>query len=151
MKPEIYQYPQNSETEEIRKLVRSRIESVRGKDVAAATTISSSDLVLFDVVNPLQITGPEEQGKRLKEWLSSLDGPVGFEVLQLHVAANGNLGFSHGLCHVYASSKRGAVLDMYWRWTACFQKLDGTWKMTHEHNSVPFDPNTGKASLDLKP
>ena len=27
---------------------------------------------------------------------------------------------------------------------------EGGWKVTHEHNSVPFDPETGKASLDLE-
>lgn len=35
--------------------------------------------------------------------------------------------------------------------TICFRKLDGKWMVTHEHNSVPFDVESGKASLDLKP
>jgi hypothetical protein len=29
--------------------------------------------------------------------------------------------------------------------------MDENWMVTHEHNSVPFDAETGKASLDLKP
>ena len=151
MKLETRAYPRNSETEEIHKLIRNRIESVRARNAVAATTISSSDLLLFDVVNPLQITGPEEQRKRLTEWLSSFHGPVDFEMLQLRVAANGKLGYSHGLCHVNATAKDGNRLNMYWRWTACFHKLDGIWKITHEHNSVPFDAMSGKASIDLKP
>jgi ketosteroid isomerase-like protein len=40
---------------------------------------------------------------------------------------------------------------MWWRTTVCFRKLDGKWMVTHEHNSVPFDVESGKASLDLKP
>ena len=31
------------------------------------------------------------------------------------------------------------------------QKTDGTWKITHSHSSVPFDPSTGKASTQLNP
>ena len=40
---------------------------------------------------------------------------------------------------------------MWVRTTVCFRKIDGTWLITHEHNSVPFNPETGKASLDLAP
>jgi len=33
----------------------------------------------------------------------------------------------------------------------CYRKLDGTWLVTHEQSSVPFDVESGKASLDLTP
>ena len=31
-----------------------------------------------------------------------------------------------------------------------FRKLTGKWMVTHEHNSVPFDEESGKASLDFE-
>jgi hypothetical protein len=37
------------------------------------------------------------------------------------------------------------------RATVGFRKIDGKWMVTHEHLSVPFDMETYKASLDLKP
>jgi ketosteroid isomerase-like protein len=37
------------------------------------------------------------------------------------------------------------------RKTVCFCKIDGRWKVTHEHISLPFDMETFKASVDLKP
>jgi ketosteroid isomerase-like protein len=40
---------------------------------------------------------------------------------------------------------------MWWRTTVCFRKIDEKWMVTHEHNSVPFDVGSGKASLDFKP
>jgi ketosteroid isomerase-like protein len=40
---------------------------------------------------------------------------------------------------------------MWVRATTCYRKLDGMWTIVHEHQSVPFDPNTGAASLDLEP
>jgi len=36
---------------------------------------------------------------------------------------------------------------MWWRATVCYRKMDGEWKITHEHNSVSFDVKSGKASL----
>lgn len=35
--------------------------------------------------------------------------------------------------------------------TMCFRKVEDAWLVVHEHNSVPFDPETGKAALDIKP
>ena len=40
---------------------------------------------------------------------------------------------------------------MWVRATTCYRKIDGTWMITHEHQSVPFDTESGKASLDLEP
>jgi len=40
---------------------------------------------------------------------------------------------------------------MWWRSTVCYRKTEGSWKITHEHNSVPFNVETGKPSLDLEP
>ena len=62
-----------------------------------------------------------------------------------------DVAFSHSLNHVSATTKDGQRLDMYWRATVCFRKLDGSWTVTHTHSSVPFDMETGQASLDLEP
>jgi hypothetical protein len=39
---------------------------------------------------------------------------------------------------------------MWARATVCYREIDGKWMITHEHESVPFDVNSGKASLDLE-
>ena len=45
----------------------------------------------------------------------------------------------------------GGEVDMWVRATICMRKIKGQWTIVHEHQSVPFDAQTGKASLDLKP
>ena len=37
------------------------------------------------------------------------------------------------------------------RMTACYRKIDGHWKIAHEHFSVPFDMVTCKPLFDLQP
>jgi hypothetical protein len=37
------------------------------------------------------------------------------------------------------------------RVTVCFRNTEGTWMIVHEHFSAPFDPQSGKALLDLEP
>jgi SnoaL-like domain len=61
------------------------------------------------------------------------------------------VAFSHSLRHVSAAKPDGGKLDVWWRTTICFRKIDGKWMITHLYSSVPFDPETGKASFDLKP
>lgn len=61
------------------------------------------------------------------------------------------MAFCHFLYRVTGTLAAGGDVDMWVRATVCYRKIDGTWMVTHEHNSVPFDVESGKASLDLKP
>ncbi len=136
---------------QIRALIEDRIDATRSKDVERAGRHIWLNVSLFDVVGPLRHSGIKSLTKRAEEWFASLEGPIGFEIADLNVVVGGDTAFSHGLNHVHAATNAGDRLDMWWRCTACYQKIDGTWMLTHEHNSVPFDPATGKASMDLKP
>lgn len=140
----------NSEAE-VRKVIDDRIKAVRKKDVYASTSNLAPEILSFDVVDPLQKIGPDALRKRAEEWFSSFQGPIGYEIRDLSITAGDDVAFSHGLSHVSATKSDGGLLDMWWRTTVCFRKTDGKWTVTHEHNSVPFNVESGKASLDLKP
>jgi ketosteroid isomerase-like protein len=45
----------------------------------------------------------------------------------------------------------GRAVDMWVRSTVCFFKGEGGWVIEHEHTSVPFDAESGRASVDLQP
>jgi hypothetical protein len=47
--------------------------------------------------------------------------------------------FSHGLIHVNATKLDGGQLDMWWRTTVCFRRIDNKWMITHQHasSSIP--------------
>lgn len=136
----------------IRTLIEDRVKAIRAKDVDGCVSRSAPDLLLFDVVNPLQYTGADGERQRLKEWFSQFeDGPIGFELHNLSIAASDDVAFCHSLNHVSATTAAGPKIDMWWRATVCFRRIDGDWMITHEHSSVPFDAETGQASLDLLP
>jgi uncharacterized protein (TIGR02246 family) len=136
---------------QIRDLIDERTKAVRTKDSVGATSGIAPDVLTFDVVNPLQHSGSDASEKRAEEWFASFQGPIGYEIRDLDITAGDDVAFSHGISHVSATKTDGGKLDMWWRTTLCFRKIDGKWMVTHEHNSVPFDPENGKASLDLKP
>jgi ketosteroid isomerase-like protein len=126
-------------------------EVVRQKDSLGLSDGFAPEVLLFDLIDPLQYVGADALKKRAKEWLSSFQGPVDFDVRDLRITAGNEVAFCHSLNHVSGMKKDGQSIDMWWRATVCFHKLDGQWTVTHEHNSVPFDMRSGKASLGLKP
>jgi ketosteroid isomerase-like protein len=110
-----------------------------------------ANICFFDLVTPLQNTGSDASRKRVAEWLASFNGPIGFEVTNLNVTADDDSAFCHCLSHVNGKRLDGGHLDMWWRTTICLSKINNTWTIIHEHDSVPFDMKTGRSSIDLKP
>src|SRR5687768_801223 len=131
---------------QIRELIADREIAVRARDVNGSMTNIAPNVVSFDVVNPLRHTGADSIRQRAEEWFGSFQGPVDFETRELTIAAGDAVAFSYGLSHVSATKSDGTVLDMWWRTTLCFSKTDSKWMIAHEHNSVPFDVENGKAS-----
>ncbi|HET6763914.1 MAG TPA: SgcJ/EcaC family oxidoreductase [Longimicrobiaceae bacterium] len=136
---------------EIRALIEARVQAVRGKDVDGATAYFSADVVSFDVVGPLYRDGAAGVRERAAEWFGSFDGPIGYQVGEVHVTAGDDVAFAHYLYRVSATLKAGGSVEMWVRTTLCCARRSGGWEIVHEHQSVPFDPATGRASLDLEP
>ena len=136
---------------QIVKLIDNWASAIRSKDVEEILSNYSKNVSLFDVIEPLQYFGFDAVRKRATEWFSAFDGPLRYEMHDLRIATNGDVAFSHSLNYVSGTKTDGKKLDMWWRATVCYRKIGGQWMVAHEHNSVPFNPDTGKASLDLQP
>ena len=135
----------------IRELIEERVGAIRARDVDALMRGHAPDVVTFDALDPLRYEGSEAVGERAAQWLSWYQGPVGYEVRDLSVTAGGEAAFCHYLYRVTGTMTNGSEVDMWVRSTLCFRKTDGAWVVAHEHTSVPFDAESGKASIDLKP
>jgi ketosteroid isomerase-like protein len=142
-----------TETDEtsIRALMNNRIAATRNKDIDGVLSCFSPEVMSFDVVGPLAHNGVLAVRKRLEEWFATLQGAIGFAVSDLKIYSSTDAAHCYGLCHVQATTADGNILDMWWRETTCFSKVNGAWAITHVHSSVPFDVQTGKAAVDLKP
>jgi ketosteroid isomerase-like protein len=50
-----------------------------------------------------------------------------------------------------ATTTNGSKVELWFRQTLGFRKIDGQWRITHEHSSVPFYMDGSyKAAVDLK-
>jgi len=60
-------------------------------------------------------------------------------------------GFCSFLYHVTGTLLAGGEVDMWVRATLGYRRIDGCSLITHDHESVPFDPESGQALLNLTP
>jgi uncharacterized protein (TIGR02246 family) len=136
---------------QIRALNEEMVAAIRAKDVDAIMHHYTPDVVVFDLLEPLQYRGADAIRARLAAWLSSFPGTLEFEMREVKITAGEDVAFCHSLNRVRGINMDGAKIDMWWRATNCFRKFDGRWRVTHGHSSEPFDMKSGKALVDLKP
>ncbi len=136
---------------EIRALLEEWADAVRHRDLEGVMKHYAPDVESFDVVDPLRYSGKDAGRERTKNWFATFEDDIGLEVQDLAVAAGDDVAFCHSL-NRYSEKETGKdKIDMWVRVTFCWRKIEGTWKIVHQHNSVPFNPGTGKASLEIQP
>ena len=135
----------------IRDLVAGLVTAIHAKDVDRILSVFAPQLVSFDLGPPLQHGSGERFMKRWQELFDSYQGPIDYEVRDLSVTAADDVAFSHSLNRTAGTLQNGQQSNRWLRWTACYQRINGQWRIVHEQVSVPVDVKSGKAVLDLEP
>jgi uncharacterized protein (TIGR02246 family) len=142
---------QSADEAAIRSVINGITKAVRAKDVEAFLSHCAPDIVAFDMLPPLEQEGAETIRRNWDTALSSFEGTVEYEVRKLAITAGGDAAFSRCLAFFGGTTKDGKRIVNWLRLTLGFRRIDGQWKVIHQHVSVPFDMENGKAILDLKP
>ena len=144
---------QGTDEDQIRNTVEDLADAIRAKDADRVVSHYAADNVMFILAPPLQYTPENTPGKQaVEEWFSSFEGPIGYEVRDLKITTGHDVAFCHNLKKMSGKKKDGEKVDMWFRETLGFRKIDGQWKITHQHESVPFYMDGSyKAAVDLEP
>ncbi|MGW1345591.1 YybH family protein [Kribbella sp. NPDC002412] len=135
----------------IDELLERRVEACRAKDIDALMSLYADDIVYYDVIAPLQFIGTDEVRRNFVRWFDEYAGPIGLETQDQRVAVSGDVAFAHML-HLDSGTRRnGLELAVWVHSTVCLRHLDNRWLITHEHISIPHDPNDWKAVVDATP
>jgi uncharacterized protein (TIGR02246 family) len=136
---------------ELRDLIDERVRAVRERDSATLATRPAEDVITFGVLPPLNSRGSQATVEHLRAWFDGYDGPIDYSAHDVQASAQGDLGFCSYLYHVGGTLKTGDQVNMWVRATLCCRRIDGRWRIVHDHESVPFDPATGQALISLEP
>ena len=119
---------------QIRKLINDWAKATREGDDDAVLSNHASDLLIFDVLAPLQYKGAEAYRKSWDEWRPTDDVDEAlFEIHELGITAGETVAFAH--CLIECGKKPNSD---WVRTTFCLQKSDGKWMITHQHGSMPI-------------
>jgi len=129
---------------EIRELLETRTRALATKDAATLAAANDPAVVVFDAVAPFVHRGAETTARQ-HEWLAAYRTGIGHEIRDLEITADADLAFCHFLVRISGTMLDGTEVGMWVRATSCLRKLDDSWKIVHEHASVPFDAETGTA------
>ena len=140
-----------AEETRIREMMDDWAEKFRAKDLDGIMSVYAPDIVSYDAIARLQFKGIDEYRKHWDACLSFGQGPITFEMRDVSVTTGDGVAFAHYLTRCGGTDESGEEKASWMRATVCFRKINGEWKVVHEHYSAPFDMESGKALFDLKP
>ena len=140
----------SSETE-IKSLLDTWSAAVAAKDVDGLMTLYAPDIVYFDVVPPLRISGTDAVRKNFQRWFDIWASGIKSESRDLRIVASGDIAVAFKLARSSGTRKDGREMGMWVRVTVCCRRTNDQWLITHEHVSLPIEMPGGRALTDLTP
>ena len=134
----------------IRAVIDAIIKAVRAGDVDAFLALCAPDIVVFDLLPPLEHKGMDAIRRNWTAALGSFERPIEYDVDHLELAIGADVAWSRSLTRFGGVTKDGKHVTQLLRSTLGFRKIAGRWKIMHQHVSVPFDMQSGQALLDEK-
>ena len=136
---------------EIRAVIERLHQAHYDKDVQAIAASFTQDAAIFDLAPPLRHTGIDLKEKQA--WLDSWDGPIEITSSDLSITISGDIAFCHCYLRMAGNPKSAPQrVDFWMRGTLCLNRDAGSWRIVHEHTSVPFYMDGSlRPAFDLKP
>jgi PhnB protein len=141
---------------EIRAVIEQWAEALRHKDAQGVLSYYAPKVIHFSLAPPLLSTVSTKEGltnpEGLNSWFATGEGAIGYEIHDPDIMIGESVAFSHSLNRMQGTKTDGGKADIWFRQTFGFHRIDGEWKIVHEHESVPFYMDGSfKAAIDLKP
>jgi uncharacterized protein (TIGR02246 family) len=123
---------------EICSLIDRWAQAVREENRAAIRADHDSDILMFDVPPPFSSQGLDDYMATWEMFFSSVEKPVAFAFHDVRVTCGPEVAFvtAVGRCVNCADGKRE---PLEFRLTMGLRKIDGKWRVMHEHHSLPAE------------
>ncbi len=133
----------------IRRVIDQMVLAVRAANVEGLIRLCAPEIATFDLVPPLRHDGLDALRKLWTDALAPFERPLDYEINQLEIIAGTDVAICRSLNRFGGNTKDGKAVVNWLCSTIGLRKIDSLWKIVHEHTSVPFDMNSGRALLSL--
>lgn len=120
------------------------------KDVKRMMSHYAADVVVYDVKPPFQTKGAVAWKHTWEACMGYFPASFEIEIKDLRIQAGKEIALSHYLFRLTGPEKDHAAMQTWMRTTTGFKKIQGKWKIVHEHGSLPFNPHTTQAIFTLE-
>lgn len=142
-----------SAEQEIRDLFKDWWAASARMDIEASMAPIAEDIVSYEHNTPLRYRGVDAVRKVCQtgfDMMRKIDGDFTWTVDDLEIKVSGDLAVAWGINRTVIKGGTAVSYDSSSRGTWVFRKRTDGWKMIHQHQSYPFDPESGKAIMDLQ-
>jgi ketosteroid isomerase-like protein len=136
---------------EILALIDSLHQAHHDKNAAGIAAPYSPDAAIFDLSPPLSHPGVAVERKQV--WLDTWETGIDLESRDLKITVCGDRAFAWGYLHMSGTPKAaGRAVSFWMRVTYAFERTGAGWRITHQHDSVPFYMDGSlRPAFDLQP
>ncbi|MGY3589943.1 ketosteroid isomerase-like protein [Bradyrhizobium sp. USDA 4341] len=123
---------QSGAENQVRTLIEAWADAVRRHDYAGVLAHHDQDIVMFDVPPPFQSRGLDEYRKTWDLFFGCQRPSYAFNIEDIAITAGDDVAFAVAVMRCGAPDA-----TFQFRLTIGLRKIDGSWRITHEHHSVP--------------
>jgi ketosteroid isomerase-like protein len=95
------------------------------------------DILMFDVPRPFLSRGLDAYMATWETFFSYAQKPVAFAFHEVQVTCGQDVSFATALGKCVNTDKHGKREPLDFRLTMGLRKIDGKWRVMHEHHSLP--------------
>ena len=136
---------------EIKKLIDDFMAALCAKDVKRMISHYATDAIMFDVKPPFQTKGAVAWKHTWEACIGYFPSSFQIEIRDLNIHVSGDVAISHFIFRLTGTAKDDPAAQTWIRTTTGYKRIQGRWKIVHEHGSVPFNPHTREAAFTLEP
>ena len=124
---------------QIKVLIEAWADAVRRHDLPAILAHHDPDILMFDVPPPFQSRGLEEYRKTWDLFFGYHAPSQAFDIEELAITAGDVVAFAVATMRCGSATAGGPPEQggFPFRLTIGLRKVNGDWRITHEHHSVP--------------
>ncbi len=121
--------------------------AVAARDVGAFAAVYADDVHVFDAWELWQYSGIEAWRAMATGWFSSLgDESVSAEFTDVRTFVGDAIAFGHAdVTYTAIASNGDRLRSITNRLSVGLERQDGSWRVVHEHTSLPIDPESNSA------
>src|SRR5271154_5804897 len=127
----------SSDQTEILALIERWAQAVRNQDRAAIRAHHDADMLMFDVPPPFLSRGLDAYMASWELFYSCAREPIAFDFRDIEITAGEDVAFATAVGNCVNIDSKGQREPLQFRLTMGLCKIDGRWRVMHEHHSLP--------------